>query len=278
MQLVEADDKYAPRNPRLGDLTLNLAEYVGEGSVARRYLLRHCKTNATLQLTIALTQIGGETNYRSPPLPKSEVHAGVANLLQRDAHVGVGSASYLGTPRPPSPANGSRSRAGSFRSDADDVFPELIGSAQRTADNIIEAIFNPVPTTSKAPSPFTYYVTPRPRPPTPDSTLLVDEISADGHGAPSIAVSAESEATTTSHSSAGTREGRTRWWRRLANSTRNLPPQSPASFTGSLPSSVHSSPISPHPGPGNLNAPQIVVRRPSSNSPASHSRSRPRPS
>ena len=152
-QLIEADDKYAPQNPRLGDLTLNLAEYVGEGAVSRRYLLRHCKTNATLQLTIALTQISGETQYRSPPLQKSEVHAGVAKLLQRDAHISVNSpASYS----PPLPGSGTglngnsngdgntttRVRSASFRSDADEAFPELIGgSGQRTADNIIEAIF-----------------------------------------------------------------------------------------------------------------------------------------
>ena len=36
-----------PSNPRLGAVYLNLAEYVGQGSVERRNLLRESKTNAT---------------------------------------------------------------------------------------------------------------------------------------------------------------------------------------------------------------------------------------
>ena len=70
------------QNPRLGELTLNLTEYVNEGTVSRRYLLQHSKTNATLQLSIALTQIFGETTYNAPPLQKGEIQAGVAKLLQ----------------------------------------------------------------------------------------------------------------------------------------------------------------------------------------------------
>jgi hypothetical protein len=51
MQRVIPDDPDGnPSNPRLGAVYLNLAEYVGQGSVERRYLLRESKTNATLKV------------------------------------------------------------------------------------------------------------------------------------------------------------------------------------------------------------------------------------
>lgn len=50
MQRVLPDDPYAPHNPRLGALYLNLAEYASAGEVTRRYLLSQSKTNATLKV------------------------------------------------------------------------------------------------------------------------------------------------------------------------------------------------------------------------------------
>ena len=51
MQRVIPDDPDgSPQNPRLGAVYLNLAEYVGQGSVERRYLLKESKTNATLKV------------------------------------------------------------------------------------------------------------------------------------------------------------------------------------------------------------------------------------
>ena len=51
MQPVISDDLDGNlSDPRLGAVYLNLAEYVGQGSVERRYLLRESKTNATLQV------------------------------------------------------------------------------------------------------------------------------------------------------------------------------------------------------------------------------------
>ena len=51
MQRVIPDDLDGnPSNPRLGAVYLNLAGYVGQGSVERRYLLRESKTNATLKV------------------------------------------------------------------------------------------------------------------------------------------------------------------------------------------------------------------------------------
>ncbi|PPQ91992.1 hypothetical protein CVT25_004648 [Psilocybe cyanescens] len=85
MQRVIPDDpRGSPQNPRLGAVYLNLAEYIGQGSVERRYLLKESKTNATLKLTIEMTYVSGETNYTPPPLAKGEILNGIAGFLQSD--------------------------------------------------------------------------------------------------------------------------------------------------------------------------------------------------
>ena len=50
MQRVVHGDPNAPRQPRLGAVYINLAEYADAGAVSRRYLLRESKTNATLKV------------------------------------------------------------------------------------------------------------------------------------------------------------------------------------------------------------------------------------
>jgi hypothetical protein len=49
-RIVPGDPHGNPQNPRLGAVYLNLAEYVGQGNVDRRYLLKESKTNAILQV------------------------------------------------------------------------------------------------------------------------------------------------------------------------------------------------------------------------------------
>ena len=52
MQRVIPDDPDgSPQNPRLGAVYLNLAEYIGKGSVERKYLLKESKTNSVLKVT-----------------------------------------------------------------------------------------------------------------------------------------------------------------------------------------------------------------------------------
>ncbi|KAI9454513.1 N-terminal C2 in EEIG1 and EHBP1 proteins-domain-containing protein [Boletus coccyginus] len=82
MQRVIAGDPDAPRNPRLGAVYLNLAQYVNAGAVTRRYLLRQSKTNATLKLTIHLEHTAGELTYVAPSLPKGEILSGVTGFLE----------------------------------------------------------------------------------------------------------------------------------------------------------------------------------------------------
>ncbi|KAF4612966.1 hypothetical protein D9613_010915 [Agrocybe pediades] len=85
MQRVIPDDPHgSPQNPRLGAVYLNLAEYVGQGPVERRYLLKESKTNATLKVTIEMEYISGETHYIPPPLAKGEILTGIAGFLEND--------------------------------------------------------------------------------------------------------------------------------------------------------------------------------------------------
>ncbi|KAL5497879.1 hypothetical protein ACEPAH_2810 [Sanghuangporus vaninii] len=226
-QLTNANNSSSLSNPRLGAVFLNLAEYVDKGSVMRRHLLRQSKTNATLQLTLELTHAGGESNYKAPPLQKGEVMAGVSALLAKSAVGGAPRArpAYERTvSRPPVKTH----RRGTDRRDVLGIglalgrggrggwntptVPTMLGPSElelelemggaavgalKTTENIIEAIFNPVPSSSSAPSPFTYYVppNPRPRPLTPSGSGSVrsssmQSVSASANGSGSVSASA----------------------------------------------------------------------------------------
>ncbi|KAG1814213.1 N-terminal C2 in EEIG1 and EHBP1 proteins-domain-containing protein [Suillus variegatus] len=164
MQRVIPGDPDAPRNPRLGAVTLNLAQYVDAGVVTRRYLLRQSKTNATLKLTVQLEHIGGESSYIAPPLPKGEILSGVAGLLDNDifrtrprtldlyAHENssFSSVSTLSTHSSGKP--GPKRKKNPL--DASQL-PNTRGI--RGTEKLIEALFNPVPVTSPGQlTPFTY--------------------------------------------------------------------------------------------------------------------------
>ncbi|GBE83367.1 hypothetical protein BKA93DRAFT_825539 [Sparassis latifolia] len=167
MQRVIAGDPDAPRHPRLGKLYLNLAEYADAGSVTRRYLLRESKTNATLKLTIELEHIGGEKNYKPPPLRKSEILASVSGLLSNNELLRTSVARQLDDftrtelPRTLS-YDGPLPDGYSWVTDTGIINEERLASSYglRSTENLIEALFNPVPTNSETPSPFTYYVPP----------------------------------------------------------------------------------------------------------------------
>ncbi|KIJ63609.1 hypothetical protein HYDPIDRAFT_41015 [Hydnomerulius pinastri MD-312] len=196
MQKVIPGDPDAPRNPRVGAVYLNLAQYVDAGIVTRRYLLRQSKTNATLKLTIHIEHTAGETSYTAPPLPKGEILSGVASLLEssdvyrtrprtldlyRDAlshsssegeDLGVGTsgggegsdASSLSS-MVDIDAHGhhgghrhNRGRKGKKRRPFDPAKLPAINDPRGT-ERLIEALFNPVPVTQLGRvNPFTYLV------------------------------------------------------------------------------------------------------------------------
>ncbi|QRV98904.1 N-terminal C2 in EEIG1 and EHBP1 proteins [Ceratobasidium sp. AG-Ba] len=161
----------------LGVVRLNLAEYVGKGSVTRRYLLRDSKTNATLKLTIDVKWLSGDQDYIAPPLQKAQIMDAVAGLMSNDRimhssrpHLSTSSSASsfynIATPDLPSTPglrgrSPSLSRTPTLSHSLSFTRPHTPGPTART-EQIIEALFNPVPTTNPNPSPFSYYAPARP--------------------------------------------------------------------------------------------------------------------
>ncbi|KAG2133697.1 N-terminal C2 in EEIG1 and EHBP1 proteins-domain-containing protein [Suillus clintonianus] len=169
MQRVIPGDPDAPRNPRLGAVSINLAQYVDAGVVTRRYLLRQSKTNATLKLTVQLEHIGGESSYIAPPLPKGEILSGIAGLLDKDvfrtrprtidlyAH-DISSSSSLSTISTNSSGKRGRKKKRQNPLDANQL-PNTRGV--HGTEKLIEALFNPAPVTRPGLlTPFTYLLEP----------------------------------------------------------------------------------------------------------------------
>ncbi|KAI0356739.1 hypothetical protein OH77DRAFT_1422932 [Trametes cingulata] len=162
MQRVIPGDPDSPQQPRIGAVYLNLAEYADAGKITRRYLLRQSKTNATLKLSIELEHIGGEKHYKPPPLRKGEILASVSGILSNNGLFNTRFARELDL------------YVGADRAEDDDGFPfaDKEGHVQpdqlanshglRATEHLIEALFNPVPSESADPSPFTYYAPPHP--------------------------------------------------------------------------------------------------------------------
>uniref|UniRef100_A0A8H7XPN8 C2 NT-type domain-containing protein n=1 Tax=Psilocybe cubensis TaxID=181762 RepID=A0A8H7XPN8_PSICU len=201
MQRVIPDDpRGSPQNPRLGAVYLNLAQYVGQGVVERKYLLKESKTNATLKITIEMTHVSGETNYTAPPLAKGEILNGIAGFLQSDIVKRRPRALDIYSPYPDEDDLGIKSTAtamprtsrtarkdtfpgtgGGRESDSEDehdidIGPEtdiVVGAfdvqrlpfthTTKTTEMLIDALFNPVKISDKREeSPFTVYTPPSP--------------------------------------------------------------------------------------------------------------------
>ncbi|QRW25909.1 N-terminal C2 in EEIG1 and EHBP1 proteins [Rhizoctonia solani] len=182
-QVPQSPEHLVKPRAALGVVRINLAEYAGKGPVTRRYLLRESKTNATLKLTIQVKWLSGEQGYVAPPLQKAQIMEGVAGLMSHDRILPSG----MRTPTraAASPTQSSISLAphntpdllsapGLIRGRAPSLSrtPTLSHSlshsrstsplpSERT-EQIIEALFNPVPTTNPNPSPFAYYAPARP--------------------------------------------------------------------------------------------------------------------
>jgi len=76
----------------LGELKLNLAEYVDESEsvdseegVVRRYLMQESKINSTLKIGIAIKQTEGDKNFVAPPLKTVPVFGGIAGIMSGES-------------------------------------------------------------------------------------------------------------------------------------------------------------------------------------------------
>jgi hypothetical protein len=72
---------------QLGIVRLNLAEYARRDGQTRRYLMQDSKINSTLKVGIEMHQVGGESNFETPPLKGAQVFSGIAGIIgeQRDS-------------------------------------------------------------------------------------------------------------------------------------------------------------------------------------------------
>ncbi|CAE6473327.1 hypothetical protein ACGC1H_006350 [Rhizoctonia solani] len=181
-QVPQSHELVKPR-AALGVVRLNLAEYAGKGPVTRRYLLRESKTNATLKLTIEVKWLSGEQDYVAPQLQKAQIMEGVAGLMSHDRILPSGMRTPTRLAVSPTQSSTSlapntgpdlltapglnRGRAASL-SRTPTLSHSLSHSRSTTpqptarTEQIIEALFNPVPTTNPNPSPFAYYAPARP--------------------------------------------------------------------------------------------------------------------
>ncbi|CAG8962486.1 hypothetical protein HYFRA_00014221, partial [Hymenoscyphus fraxineus] len=95
-EVLQDFDTSSPKPERvvLGELTLNLSEYVEESEmtatggeedgVTRRYLMMESKINSTLKVGICMKQVDGERNFVAPPLKSAPVFGGIAGIMAGD--------------------------------------------------------------------------------------------------------------------------------------------------------------------------------------------------
>ncbi|KAB5590363.1 EEIG1/EHBP1 protein amino-terminal domain containing protein [Ceratobasidium theobromae] len=245
-QVPLSQEPAKPKTP-LGVVRINLAEYVGKGPVTRRYLLRESKTNATLKLTIQVKWLSGEQEYIAPPLQKAQIMEGVAGLMSHDrilpptgmrtptrppisaassssSFVNLGTPDLLASPSFNRGRGSSLSRAPTLSHSLSFTRPTTPGPTART-EQIIEALFNPVPTTNPNPSPFAYYAPSRPpvrkgtanvlaAGPELDTTWSIAKAQQDAQARATLTVPTADEP--------GPANENAGWWKRLANGTATL--------------------------------------------------------
>lgn len=141
----------------LGNVKLNLAEYVDDGEgrergrgrseggddddtgIVRRYLMQDSKINSTLKIGIKMRQIEGDTTFTAPPLKTAMVFGGIAGVLSTE--VGDGG---VDEPGGDMPSITSKTRE---LSELQDMYRRtltaswLCGSDELPADKLIEDLF-----------------------------------------------------------------------------------------------------------------------------------------
>jgi len=65
----------------IGNLVLNLSEYVGHDAKSRRYLLQDSKVNSMLKLSILLKQRNMDVEFTVPPMKKPLIMADVSTMI-----------------------------------------------------------------------------------------------------------------------------------------------------------------------------------------------------
>ncbi|KAJ7048498.1 N-terminal C2 in EEIG1 and EHBP1 proteins-domain-containing protein [Mycena amicta] len=201
LQRVVTGDPNAPRNPRLGAVDIDLAEYTDsvpasgspKGVVNRRYLLRDSKTNATLRLSIRVEPVATTPPpFIAPPLPHGEILAGLTSLLTTHSEV-----------------FSTRPRALDLYAPPEETTGLTLAYGPRPTESLIEAIFNPTPVCDpRLVSPFTRLVA---------ASAVSPSLSSS---ASSFISSDHSSASSLAHHNL-TPERSPRWWQRNRSRSRS---------------------------------------------------------
>ncbi|KAM5478631.1 hypothetical protein McanCB56680_006170 [Microsporum canis] len=124
----------------LGNIKLNLAEYVdkteSDEGIMRRYLMQNSKINATVKIGIGISQIEGDSNFIAPPLKPATVFSGIAGVMSTE-HGEINDDGHI-------PSINNRGRE---YSDLQDMYRSTLAAAWATLpdelppDQLIENIF-----------------------------------------------------------------------------------------------------------------------------------------
>jgi hypothetical protein len=176
--------------------------------------------------------VGGEKNFTPPPLRKGEIMASITGILSNNDLYNNKIARNLDIYTRPDDEDWvddtfKRLSDPAYRStDRDFDFDRLaISDGLRTTETLIDALFNPTPTTSEKQSPFTYF--------NPSQALEADHVVEQqsihesiesGHTeASSHASSISSTASDHSSGSFPGTESQRHWWKRMRNSRPSTP-------------------------------------------------------
>ncbi|KAM0748349.1 hypothetical protein T439DRAFT_382792 [Meredithblackwellia eburnea MCA 4105] len=73
---------------KTGEVILDLSQFVGSNktnSTPRRYLLKDCKTNATLRVAVTMEFVGGESGFIAPPLKTGQVSSSSSSIMSTNS-------------------------------------------------------------------------------------------------------------------------------------------------------------------------------------------------
>ena len=184
--------------------------------------------------------MGGERNYKAPPLPKGEILGGIAGILDNDVYrtrprtldlYGM----YYSNNRDMG-GEGRQRRDLVHGTDPFDISNLSSACGPRTTETLIETLFNPVPTHSEKESPFTYYVPLgqelKGSPEMPAKNLF--DVSPSPTGSPSTRSrhsrkSSLYSATSSDYAASGDGKAQTEkrsWWRKIGSHYRPATPSS----------------------------------------------------
>ncbi|KAG8822906.1 hypothetical protein FRC19_005021 [Serendipita sp. 401] len=145
--------------PRVGHKFIDLAEFVNEGKIRRKYLLERSKTNAMVTISLEITTLKSGTDFKKPDLRQDHLLIGRKEAMsppKRDRPLTPlntspnalrGDSVHPGLTRASSVTSSTSSRGHSYRGSV------ALPPTRSETEAVIEALFNPTIFTSKPMTP-----------------------------------------------------------------------------------------------------------------------------